>query len=62
MNLFFELILLINAVFYAESIGQARISIGINLASKDVGPSWHIINYDRNAVSNLIIARAARGL
>ena len=62
MNLFFDSIIFINAVFHAESISEARIAIGINLTSKEVGPSSHIFYYDQNAVSNLIIARAVRGL
>ena len=47
MSLFFDVTIFINAVFYTESIGEARISIGINLASKEVRPSWHIFYYDR---------------
>ena len=62
MNLFFELIILIITVFYAESIGKARIAIGINMSSKEVGSSSHIFYDDQNVVSNLIIARAVRGL
>ena len=42
MNLCFDKIILINAVFYAESIGKARIAIGINLTSKGVDTSLHI--------------------
>jgi len=39
MNLFFELIIFINVVFYAESIGEARIEIRIDLASKEPSTS-----------------------
>ena len=61
MNLFFELIILINVVFYAESIGKARTIIEINLTSKEVEPSWHIfINF--LLIGKLIIARAVRSL
>ena len=40
MNLFFYLRILINAVFYAESIGEARIAIEINMISKEVSTSF----------------------
>ena len=42
MNLFFELIILINAVFNAESSREVRIAIGILLTSKMLDPSLHI--------------------
>ena len=45
MNLFYDLIILINAVFYAESIGKARIAIGINMSLKEVDTSSHILVY-----------------
>ena len=35
----FDLTILINAVFYAESIGEARIAIGIHISSKEVKTS-----------------------
>ena len=45
MNLFFDLIIFIIAVFNAESSREVRIAIGILFTSKMLDPSSHILVY-----------------